>query len=527
MNRKHLSVHRCCSLLAIAALLTACGGGGSSAGGSVGVTPPVASPQPVGGKVAGIRGVAVLSSNGQSLDVAGDGSFQFATALASGTTYAVTVSSQPIGQTCTVTRGSGTIVAGAITDVQVNCSDTPGQVLLRVFAGPGQAMAGASVMVQAIAGGTVYSGKVDATGGASVLLPTSVTGPFLAQAVLDQEPYYDIRGDYIRRSVDADPVRVTSQQYLWRALFATLPADKNVAVTPLTEVAAGRALLLAGKAPVSVADVTTANAEVASAFGINDLLQPPSLLKSGTKLAGTSVADRHALTIAGLMKMAYISDASMTYWLREDYVDGKLDGRLHFIKNAAIDPNVLTVDLTVGATPAQLASVINAQIAQAAVQFSSGTDVAPTVSPIVLEGRRFYRNGQPLVLDFLPTAAAATPTLHNLLVSVGINYLSDSRTSTPFTMQFRGQNCNTVTTTGLPLTITSCDVVGQAYRYHIIENTGLRSADVCWQLAGHNANVCELQVLGAGGGATSRVQIVGSQSYNLQIIGYDDRTSAD
>jgi hypothetical protein len=297
----------------------------------------------VGGRVAGIRGVAVLSSNGQSLDVAGDGSFQFATALASGTTYAVTVNSQPIGQTCTVTRGSGTIVAGAITDVQVNCSDTPGQVLLRVFAGPGQAMAGASVAVQAIAGGTVYSGKVDATGGASVLLPTSVTGPFLAQTVLDQEPYYDIRGDYIRRSVDADPVRVTSQQYLWRALFAALPTDKNLAVTPLTEVAAGRALLLAGKAPVSVADITTANAEVASAFGVNDLLQPPSLLKSGTKLAGTSAADRHALTIAGLMKMAYISDASMTYWSREDYVDGKLDGRLHFIKNAAIDPNVLTV----------------------------------------------------------------------------------------------------------------------------------------------------------------------------------------
>lgn len=55
----------------------------------------------------------VLQLNGgNSLSVSAAGSFTFSATLSSGTAYAVTVSTQPTNQLCTVSSGSGTI-AGA------------------------------------------------------------------------------------------------------------------------------------------------------------------------------------------------------------------------------------------------------------------------------------------------------------------------------------------------------------------------------------------------------------------------------
>ena len=43
--------------------------------------------------------------------------------LVDGSAYAVTVSSQPTGQICTVSNGSGTIATADVTDVAVSCED--------------------------------------------------------------------------------------------------------------------------------------------------------------------------------------------------------------------------------------------------------------------------------------------------------------------------------------------------------------------------------------------------------------------
>ena len=64
----------------------------------------------VGGTVSGLSGTVVLQDNGgDNLSVTANGSFTFATSLASGTAYSVTVKTNPSGQTCTVTSGSGTV----------------------------------------------------------------------------------------------------------------------------------------------------------------------------------------------------------------------------------------------------------------------------------------------------------------------------------------------------------------------------------------------------------------------------------
>ena len=81
----------------------------------------------VGGTVSGLSGTVVLQDNGgDNLSVTANGSFTFATALPSGTAYSVTVATNPSGQTCTVTNGSGTIASADVTNVAVSCAASTG-----------------------------------------------------------------------------------------------------------------------------------------------------------------------------------------------------------------------------------------------------------------------------------------------------------------------------------------------------------------------------------------------------------------
>lgn len=76
----------------------------------------------LGGTVSGLSGTVVLQNNsGNDLSITADGSFTFTTALADASTYAVTVLTQPTGQTCSVSNGSGTISTSNVTDVTVTC----------------------------------------------------------------------------------------------------------------------------------------------------------------------------------------------------------------------------------------------------------------------------------------------------------------------------------------------------------------------------------------------------------------------
>jgi len=80
----------------------------------------------VGGNVSGLSGTVVLRNNGaDNLSVNADGAFTFATKVQSGAPYAVTVFTQPAGQTCVVTQGSGTMPSANVTNVVVTCTNNP------------------------------------------------------------------------------------------------------------------------------------------------------------------------------------------------------------------------------------------------------------------------------------------------------------------------------------------------------------------------------------------------------------------
>ncbi len=81
---------------------------------------------PVGGTVTGLAaaGLVLRNNGGDDLAVNADGAFTFGTAIASGANYLVTVFAQPANQHCSVTNGSGPVLAADVTGVAVTCVNT-------------------------------------------------------------------------------------------------------------------------------------------------------------------------------------------------------------------------------------------------------------------------------------------------------------------------------------------------------------------------------------------------------------------
>ena len=78
----------------------------------------------LGGSVSGLAGTGLVlgNTNGDTRAISGNGSFQFAILLVSGTTYNVTIKSQPTGpaQICTIANNTGTATAD-VTNIQIVC----------------------------------------------------------------------------------------------------------------------------------------------------------------------------------------------------------------------------------------------------------------------------------------------------------------------------------------------------------------------------------------------------------------------
>jgi hypothetical protein len=115
----------------------------------------------IGGTVTGVIGALTLqNSNGNTLSVAADGPFTFATQMVSGATYNVTVAVQPNSQICTVTNGSGTVAASNITSIAVACI-TNGYTMGGTLSGLG---AGKSVVLRALTDGMSSNVTLSANG---------------------------------------------------------------------------------------------------------------------------------------------------------------------------------------------------------------------------------------------------------------------------------------------------------------------------------------------------------------------------
>lgn len=131
MKTKHRVWNDQCSqlaaLLPVTMLLAACGGGGGGEGSSASTaisTVAAASTYTVGGSISGLTSEGLILVNGTDTATpnANDTSFTFPTAVAAGTSYAVTVQLQPDAVNCTVSGGSGVVGSANVTDVEVTCA---------------------------------------------------------------------------------------------------------------------------------------------------------------------------------------------------------------------------------------------------------------------------------------------------------------------------------------------------------------------------------------------------------------------
>jgi hypothetical protein len=125
-------------VFAVMILISACGGGSSSnttsthtggsgggSGGGGGNDGENATPTyTVGGLISGLTGTVVFQNNGSDdLTTAATGSFTFSTPSETGSTYSVTVKTQPSGQTCSIVKGVGIILGANVNTVTVMCSE--------------------------------------------------------------------------------------------------------------------------------------------------------------------------------------------------------------------------------------------------------------------------------------------------------------------------------------------------------------------------------------------------------------------
>lgn len=79
----------------------------------------------VGGTLSGLaagQSVVLLNNAGDPVTLNADGTFTFPAAVNDASAYAVTVGTQPKGQVCTVTRGSGSVAGANVTNVLVTCT---------------------------------------------------------------------------------------------------------------------------------------------------------------------------------------------------------------------------------------------------------------------------------------------------------------------------------------------------------------------------------------------------------------------
>ena len=181
-------------------LLTACGGGssdgggggggggggdGGSGGGGGGGGGGGTQSYTVGGTVSGLAGSGlVLQDNGgDDLTVTGSAPFNFATSVANGAKYTVTIKTQPSNpsQTCVLANAGGTISGGNVTDISLACTTNTYSVggIVTGLMGSGLVLQdnGGDDLAISGNGSFVFATRVASGSAFSVTVKTAPTGP--------------------------------------------------------------------------------------------------------------------------------------------------------------------------------------------------------------------------------------------------------------------------------------------------------------------------------------------------------------
>lgn len=186
----------------------------------------------------------------------------------------------------------------------------------------GKFSAGAKIIVKSLSGVVVGTGTTDSTGTATVNIG-SYSGPMIIEVTGGPGVTY-----FDENTGSANAFGSTD------TLSAIAPSVQGtIGVTAATNAAAEALKSNNGgsiSTAISAADISLANSRIASALGITDVLQAPSLVDSSTSatLDLANVKDKYALQLAALAKLASTGKTALDVAndLANDLKDNKLDG---------------------------------------------------------------------------------------------------------------------------------------------------------------------------------------------------------
>lgn len=120
-------------------------------------------------------------NGGNDLSDSANGAFAFTTKLADGAKYAGTVATQPSGQTCAVSNGTGTVAAANVTNVSVSCSAT---ATLYSIGGTITGLTGTGLKIEDTSANSVLPGS----GTTTFTLPDKKQAGFLYDVGISAQP---------------------------------------------------------------------------------------------------------------------------------------------------------------------------------------------------------------------------------------------------------------------------------------------------------------------------------------------------
>ena len=207
----------------------------------------------IGGTVTGLTGSGLVLQNngGDNLTVAANATaFEFATPVAYGSRYAVTVATQPLGQSCTLARASGTATA-EVSGVALTC--VPAQFVR--FEGHNALLSSGRLAKDPRNGSPLYFVFVDNTNSGTADGSLQHPYPTLALAQANSRPtelIYVFPGDSTTGGMDAGMVLQTSQKFwgagaahLMQTSEGSIPLPASASSTPTITNTTGDGIILA------------------------------------------------------------------------------------------------------------------------------------------------------------------------------------------------------------------------------------------------------------------------------------------
>lgn len=171
---------RLCLAAAALGSLAGCGGGGS---GDKDDDNPASATYAIGGTLSGLSGSVTLRNGSETLTRSANGAFTFSGELKEGASYSVSVATQPSGQACAVTNGSGTVGKADVSNVAVTCTTTGGPTTYSI-GGTVSGLAGSVTL----SNGITLTEIVTVTANGSFTFPTRVVNGSAYAVMVTTQP---------------------------------------------------------------------------------------------------------------------------------------------------------------------------------------------------------------------------------------------------------------------------------------------------------------------------------------------------